>query len=298
LDVLRGEDVDHLAGDAEDRVQRLRLEQRSPEVDRDHDVGAHRAGHVDGQVVGEPAVDEQAILQAQRLDDAGDRHAGAHCGGQLALAQYDRLAADEVGRDRAEGNRQIVEALKAPDLAEPTQHAFELDARHRSLGQQNVTAAQADLDRSEIGRIVALQPNGPFFARRQSRKSSCVDIASERVLHVVDRDAGSERPAHDRSHARAGEAVDRDSQLLKHLQDPDVRRASRAPARQHQTDSGALAIGLAAAGTAGGDCASEPTAARISNEAARRAAVAVADVVDIDCVNVALSQRGRSRTGV
>ena len=73
--------------------------QRRAEVDGDHDVGAHRAGDVDRQVVGEPAVDEQLATDLRRRDRARHRHAGAHHRRQLALAEDDRLAGDR-GRSR------------------------------------------------------------------------------------------------------------------------------------------------------------------------------------------------------
>ncbi len=48
---------------------------------------------------------------------------------------------------------------------------------------------------------------------------------------------GSVRPADQRTHARADDAVDRDAQLLEHRQHADVRRALGAAAAEHQTDA-------------------------------------------------------------
>ena len=77
-DVLLGQDVEHLRRVPRRRLQLVARHQRRADVDRDDDVGAHRAHHVDRQVVDEAAVAQDPAVDLDRREHARHRHAGAH----------------------------------------------------------------------------------------------------------------------------------------------------------------------------------------------------------------------------
>ena len=166
LHVLLRQDVDHLRGDAQDGIELVGTQQRGSQVDGDHHVRTHCARHVNGQVVRQAAIHQQPPLQAHRLDDAGHGHARPHRRRQLALAQDHRLARREIRRHGAKGDRQVVETVKAACLAESPQHAFQLNAGHQALRQQQAIGAEAQL-RTEVFRVVELLVDRTLFARRQ-----------------------------------------------------------------------------------------------------------------------------------
>ena len=144
-----------------------RLQQRRAEVHGDDDVGAHRARHVDRQVVGEAAVDQQRAVD---LAPARSRPAPTCWRASRRAARprskHDRLAGDEVGGDGAEGDRQLVEVAGSPArCAELAQHGLELHAGDQALGQQQLAVAHADLGANEVVRVVVLQADRAAPAR-------------------------------------------------------------------------------------------------------------------------------------
>lgn len=61
-DVLPDQDADHLLHHVGGRRERIQRAQRRADVDRDHDVRAHPARGVDGQIADEPAVHKRAAV--------------------------------------------------------------------------------------------------------------------------------------------------------------------------------------------------------------------------------------------
>src|SRR5260221_4784926 len=75
------------------------------EIDRQHDVRAHRAAQRDRNRIDDASVDEIATLVRHRLKKAGHGDGSADRSRYLALAQPDFLTGMEVGRDR--GKRHV-----------------------------------------------------------------------------------------------------------------------------------------------------------------------------------------------
>jgi hypothetical protein len=77
------------------------------DVDRDHRAIAGSGHHVDGEVVEQPAVDQQAALRGDRWRDAGDVHARADGEPQGAAPVDVELTAEDVDAD-AENGRGVI----------------------------------------------------------------------------------------------------------------------------------------------------------------------------------------------
>ncbi|MCY1219310.1 hypothetical protein D9M72_312790 [compost metagenome] len=188
--VLLGEDIEHLAGHADERGQLLTLHQRRAQVHRDHDIGAHLARHVHRQVVGQAAVDQQPALILGRRHRARHRHAGAHHVGQLALAEHHRRARHQVRGHGAVGDRKLVEVPVAGRLGQLAQHGLKLHARDRALGQQEAAGLHPDLRREQVGEIVLLAPDSQVLARRAFLEDLVGAQAADQPLHFGRRHAG------------------------------------------------------------------------------------------------------------
>ena len=234
--VLLGQDVDHLRRHAEDVVDRFARRQRRADVDGDDDICTHRAGDVDREVVRQAAVDEQQLADLGRRDRARHRHAGAHRRWQLALPEDDRLAGDEIGRDRAIGNRQLVEVEVPGPQRQPAQHDLEADAGDRALLQRDAAPVEAGFDVEQRCAVVELAPDRLVLPRRLLLEQGSRRERGERLLHVDRRQAGRIGAADDRAHARARHAIDRHVQLLQDLDDPDVGGAAGAAAGKDEAD--------------------------------------------------------------
>ena len=77
------------------------------DVDRDHRAFAGSGHHVDGEVVEQPAVDQQAALRRDRWRDAGDVHARADGEPEGAAPVDVELTAEDVDAD-AENGRGVI----------------------------------------------------------------------------------------------------------------------------------------------------------------------------------------------
>ena len=104
----------------------LRRSGRLDEVHDDDDVRTGLAGYVHGNVADHSAVREDVLVDGDRCERPGYRHARAHRGGQVSALQHDHLARDHVSRNGPVRNRKLVEvrlhARAAPRSCE---------ARHR-----------------------------------------------------------------------------------------------------------------------------------------------------------------------
>ena len=92
------------------RHRNLGIQGRRLQVDRDHDVRTHGAGHVHRQVFEQSPIHVDPVVVSHRTEDGRQRHGGAQGLRQRAVVEDDRLAAHQVGGHAAEGCRQLVEA--------------------------------------------------------------------------------------------------------------------------------------------------------------------------------------------
>ena len=109
LRVTAGHQGDGLVKNVEDRVELLAPPQWRTDVDHNHQVDAHLAGHVHRDVVDHAAIDQQLAVDFHRSKHRRDRHAGANHLGQVAFAEHHFLATDDVGGHGAERDGQFVE---------------------------------------------------------------------------------------------------------------------------------------------------------------------------------------------
>src|SRR5690606_26454258 len=92
------------------------LGRRTDHIDRGHAVGAERPGDRDGEVVPDPAVDEEILVPLDGCEDAGHGHARPYGAREVARAEDDRAAVAETRRDGAELAGQAVEVAARPGL--------------------------------------------------------------------------------------------------------------------------------------------------------------------------------------
>ena len=126
----------------------LAREERRADVDRDHDLGAHRLDDVDGQVLDQAAVAQDLAVDLDRREHARHRHAAAHRDVERAAIEHDFLAVDHAGGDGAERNRQPVEGadvVVAP--GEAVQQELEILSRQRAGRQSEGEVAETELER-------------------------------------------------------------------------------------------------------------------------------------------------------
>ncbi len=158
-----------------------------------------------------------------------------------ALVEDDGLPGLDVRRHRAERNGQLREALDVPRLlGQVAQKALDVDAGHDPLRQQDRPALEAELGREEIPVVVLLATGRDLGARRAVGEHLVPVGLLDDLLHLGRRRARGERAADHRPHARAGDAVHRNAELVEHLEHADVRGAARAAAGEREADARAL----------------------------------------------------------
>ena len=137
LRVAAGHDVGELVNQREHVVEFFARRERRADVHHHETVNAHRLRHGDGDVHGDAAVHQQSPVDVHRCEDAGYGHARAHGERQIALRQHHGFARDDVGRDRAIGNGQLVEIADARSVRyQIVQHEVQvlpLYGAHREL---------------------------------------------------------------------------------------------------------------------------------------------------------------------
>jgi hypothetical protein len=235
VDVLLGQDRDHLAADAEQVPDRL-LRERRADVHDDQHVDPHRSGDVHGHVLEQTAVDEHAPVDRHRREHAGDRHARAHRGGEVPRLQDDLVAGHEVDRHAAIRDRQVVEAAQVVGLerqeAELGLEPLPLDEAHRERDRALVHAdAQLGQEAAILLLAAEVEVLAPWAVAQEVGPGALGADARQQVLQLPRRVAVCVEAADDRTHARARDAVDRDAHLLEHLEDAGVRGPAGAAAR-------------------------------------------------------------------
>ena len=238
LGVVHDHDAAQLTGDRHEVGQfGARIERRS-NIDRDEDVGTHALHHVHRQVVDDAAVHQQVTLEIDRREQARNRHAGAHRGGEVALRNDHRLAGDDVGRNRAERNRQLVEVLRLNAIARGRlQEKLDLLAADRAARQQRRLRTHAEFRSEQREVVVALAPIRALGADRVVGEDVRPVQLPDLFFELVRRHTGCVQTADDRTHAGAGHVVDRNPQLFEYPDHADVRDAARAAAAKHESDA-------------------------------------------------------------
>ena len=237
-------DVHRASGELCRRLQVFGLYRFGDEIHRDDDVRAEVAGDVDGQVADHAAVVEDVVAEAHRGEGSGNRHAGAHGGREVAVAEHHHLARNHVGRDRAVGNGQLVEVrhvARPRDVA--AQQVVDAAGVHQPGRHDHVTVLQSHVELVAVGHAAALLLDRLLFPPTHAADDLRPVDAEQEFLHALRIDAGRVATAHQRAHARAGDAVDRHVHLLQHLEHADVRAAFCAAACEHEADAGPAACG-------------------------------------------------------
>ncbi len=99
----------HLLGDLDDRHQFLGRIQRKLDVNRNNDIDVHLLHDINGQIGGDATIDKQATVDVGWREYGRHRHAGSNGQGQVALSHDVSVPGFDIGRDRPERNRQLVE---------------------------------------------------------------------------------------------------------------------------------------------------------------------------------------------
>ncbi len=226
---------EHLVRDAERRVELVLARERFADVDDDEPRTADLARDVDRHVVDDAAVDHEPAAIADRRECTGHRHRGADRHREIAVGKNHFFTIADVGRDRAERNRQRVEVRQLRGRQQqPAQQQLQLLSLHESARQRDAAFLESEFDAAEEAQFVFLAPHRQLFARR---------VVAEHVFPVDALEHGLDRigvvtrgieAARDRTHRGSGHAVDRDAFAFEHLQHTDVCRAARTAAAEHE----------------------------------------------------------------
>lgn len=98
------------------------------EVDGNDGGGSHFACHIDGQVVGQSAVVEHIAVEAHRLEQGGNGHAGSHVPSEGIARKHHVGKGAEVGGEAGEFGRSEERGARAADKA--VEHGFDGVSAH------------------------------------------------------------------------------------------------------------------------------------------------------------------------
>ncbi len=162
------------------------------------------------------------------------------------MIEDDPLAGDDVGGDGAERDGEIVEVLDLRHRqCQAAQYLRELLPLHQSARQAETPALQPQREFDQEVLVLELAAEIQVLARRPVAERVLPVHRSHDALDVGGREARGVQPADHRAHAGAGDGIDRHVILFEHFEHADVRRASRAAAREHQPDPGTSGLALA-----------------------------------------------------
>ncbi len=186
----------------------------------------------------EAAVHQEAAVEIDRGEDARHRHAGAHRAHQVAAGDGDGFAGAQVGGDGAEGGRQPVEAAGRGDQQlGDRQRERQLLAGDQAAGQDDAAAGEAELEVEQFGAVVELGAQGAVAAIGTVGEDVVPVERHQGRLDLGGGQADGVEPANHRAHARAGDEVDRDPQLLEDPEHPHVGEAAGAAAAEGEADA-------------------------------------------------------------
>lgn len=220
------------------RRQLLARAQWGADVDDDGDIHAHLPRHVQRDVIGHAAVHQQPTVQLHRGEYRRDRHAGTDHLGQVALAEHHLLAGGDIGRHRAEGNRQLVEISRVAAVGE---HAFQqqrqvLALDHAQWQAQATVVTKAEFLFDQEIPVILLAPERYVLAGRCVGQGLLPVDAQRELFQLVDFVAGGVQPTDHRTHAGAGNRIDLDALLFQRLEHADMRQPTGGATGQHQAD--------------------------------------------------------------
>ena len=112
-------------------------------VDADDAAAMHVAHHIDREIVEHRAVDQHLVVRDDRRQDARQRDRGAQRVAQQALRVHPEGALGEIGRDREERERQILDQQVAEMLLQP---GIDLVALHQRHDGQHVVGQRIAFD--------------------------------------------------------------------------------------------------------------------------------------------------------
>ena len=235
--------------DGERGIELRTILQRKADIRHDENVGIHRTRDVDGQVLGQTAVDQQAALIIHRCEHAGCRNAGAHGDGQVPFVQEYGAAAFQIRSDRAKRRRQPVEIRSVVERQRQlAQRLLQFLALDQPLRQQDLAVLQTQRQAHQEVTIVLLAPEREIAPRRRVAKSLLPVDRAHGFVDVVRTHAAGIQTADHGAHAGARDAIDGYLELFENFEHADVRHAARAAAGEHQADTGADRIGRAGGG--------------------------------------------------
>ena len=233
--LLVNQDGQHLFRNRDRRLQFLHRVERELDIDRDNDVNVHRPDDVDRQVADKPAINQQAIVELHRCQDARDRHAGTYCKCQIAPTHHVRVAGFKIRCDGAKWDRQLIEVLYVGHgQCQLAQYQVELLALNDAERQLECAALQSDIEIDRELLLVLLTPEAKIATFGFVGQAIDPVRGSEHLLQFSRTHARGIEATNDRTHARAGNGVDGDTQSLEFSQDANMRRTSGASAAEHQ----------------------------------------------------------------
>ena len=158
------------------------------------------------------------LADAERREDPWGREAGAHGIAQVAVGELDAGAGVYVGRDRAERDAEIREAVPA-DGPEPLEDPLEMLAREEPRSRHVEVRGQVEQPRQDPHDTEDVPDPGCDLLELRGGEP-------ERVM-----------PADDCSHARADDHVDGDPLALEHVEHADVCESPRGAASERESDA-------------------------------------------------------------
>jgi hypothetical protein len=209
-------------------------------VHRDDDVRAHLPHHVGRKVVHDAAVGVDVFADADRREEARDRHGCAQGLGQRAVREHPGLAGHELRGHAAERDGQLVEGL---DLGIgdglPVHQQRDLLPRVQSRGQAH-PVAEADQERVRVRAQVLAPAEGQVpIGRGPGEHEVPVDVAGQ-IAELGRGFPGRVEAADQGPHARPRDVVDGDVVRFEPLEHADVSQAESPSAFEGDADGGPL----------------------------------------------------------
>ena len=228
-------DGQHLVGDRGHRLETGALAQREADIHHDQHIDAHGPRHLDRQVVGQTAVDQQPAVDVHRSEHARRGDAGAQSRDEVAAAELHGVARLEVGGHGTERCRQLVEvAHRSHRQRALAQRLGQTLTADQGLRQPETAGLDAEREVDEEVPVLALATEAAAIARARFAERVAPLVREHERLDLGGAEAAGIKTAHHRAHAGAGDRVDADALRLEHLQHADVRASARTAAGEHE----------------------------------------------------------------
>ena len=169
---------------------------------------------------------------------------------QIAGFHDHRLTGLQIRRDRAKRGGQVVEARDARDRErQAPQHLVELLPLNQALRELDVAASKAQRKFDQEILILLLAAERQILARRAVAERVLPVQRSHDRLDLARAEPARIQAADDGAHARAGDRINGDVELLENLEHADVRGTPRAPAGENEPDARPVRRGSRRGGT-------------------------------------------------